>query len=688
MNEHYPKDDLGKISFWESQLKLAEEHQRPYMEAGARVVKLYNNMATTLREKDLESLDVDNNTRVKGSIVFAWVDQSVANMIEPNTSFNVSPKTSVSTNGSDVVQSAINYWYDETEQDIEDYKMCLDAHLLPFAVKKLGWNSVVDSQEDIYFSNVSDIIEDDVDSENLILLQGEPTRPTIHQDHEEHIYGHLVLLETPNLPEEVESIVRDHVKMHEDLQRLGSQPEISTTVQWEAPFGTRWQPDDYLQDPLATNGVKDARWIAFRVRQPLHWWKTQDNFKNTEDLKPNAFQDQNRKYESQRMSESSFEDYGLVEGWEIWARNFPVGDGETRDVLITMVPGHDKLIREDLEWPYDNIEDYPVSLLQFQENVKTWINKPTLTMAGADNIQSLINEFFDSMLYTIRKQKNIWLYDKNLFTEEEMSNVLNAPDGSVFGVDGLEDTKGILPLPFQSIPGDKQQMMGLIQNYFDRTAGTPQPIRNNTPETATEASIIERRNTAREEARRFKFMRMKQDTARKFWQLHQQFRPDREFLIDPRTQEWASVDEEIAKGEYRFRIDVSNRAASQAVERKNWLDLFNLLVGTVPAFLNLQLPPPNILKVLEMLLRRGYDIQDPEQFIPVSPTGFMDALQKLQGDPQQMALMLQSFDKLGGGGAFGPMGASPGPADPQQFAASASAPQKQAQTAQNSTGQV
>lgn len=686
MNEHYPKDDTGKISFWQSQLKLAEDHQRPFMEASARVVKLYNNMATTLREKDLESLDVDNNTRVKGSIVFAWVDQSIANMVEPNTTFNVSPKTSVSANGSDVVQSAVNYWYEETDQDSEDWKMALDAHLCSYAVKKIGWTSIVDNQSDIYFSNVSDIVENDVDAENMILLGGEPTRPTIHQDHEEHINGHLLLLETPNLPEEIEEIVKDHIKLHEELEKMGSQPETSSTVQWEAPFGTRWQPDDYLQDPLATNGCKDARWIAFRIRQPLHWWKSQENFKNTEDLKPNCFFDQGQRVEKDRKPENSFDDFAMVEGWEIWARNFPIGNGETKDVLIVMVPGHDKLVREDMEWPYSNIEDYPVEILQFQENIKTWINMPTLTLAGADNIQSLINEFFDSMLYTIRKQKNIWIYDKNLFSEDEITNILNAPDGSVFGVDGLDDSKGIVPLPFLSVANDKQQLMGLIQNYFDRTAGTPQPIRTSTPETATEASIIEKRNTAREEQRRFKFLKMKRNTALKFWQLHQEFRPKREFLIDPRTGEWARVDEEIAKGEYRFRIDVSNRGASQALERKNWLDLFNLLVGTIPAFMNLQLPPPNILKVLEMLLRRGYDIQDPEQFIPVSSSKFVEVLGQLQNDPTQFAQAMQAFEKMGGGGAFGPLGNGPGPANPQQFAASPAAPARQAQTAQNQQG--
>ena len=222
----------------------------------------------------------------------------------------------------------------------------------------------------------------------------------------------------------------------------------------------------------------------------------------------------------------------------------------------------------------------------------------------------------------------------------------------------------------------------MIQNFLDRTAGTPQPSRNITAETATESQIIEKRNNAREGARANLFQGMQIETARKFWQLHQQFRPDRQFLIDPRTNDWTAVSEDVAKGEYNFRIDVAPRQASMAVERKNLLDLFNLLVGTVPAFLNLQLPPPNIAKALELLLRRGYDIQDPETLVPASQSDVTAVLQKLKDDPTSLQQALQAFSSLAGGGDFGPAGASPGPANPQQFAQGANAPARQTSEAE------
>ena len=694
--EHYPDKDSDRISFWHSELKKALKFIEPYMKAGRRMVRLYNNMATTEREDDLDwnsHNDTENNMRVKASLVFAWVDQSVANMLERNPQFSVKPGNSIATEGANVVEKAINYWYDESGQFQQDRHLALDAHLLPYAVKKIGWSAVLENQQDVYYGDVSDIVIDDPEEENQAIFEGSVTKPTVNQNHDEHIQMHTETRDTDGLPEEIVEIFNNHISHHKELKSL-DQPVVDTTVKWESPFGTRWQADDFLMDPYATEGLSDARWIAFRIRQPLHWWKNNPNYVNTDDLKPNASlsvdgkgaRGFNYKTLEGRDQGDTFEDYAMVEGWEIWARDFPINSKENRNMLITFAEGHDDLLQHEEEWPYENIEDYPASLLKFTTNTKTWINKPVLTLAGADNIQTLMNEFLDSMLYTLRKSKNIFIYDQNTFDKDEIQAILDAPDGSVFGVDNLNQFSGgnapILALPFQQVPNDKEQFLNMIQIFLDRTAGTPQPSRNITAETATESQIIERRNNAREAARANLFQGMQVETARKFWQLHQQFKPDRQFLIDPRTNDWTAVSEDIAKGEYNFRIDVAPKQASMAVERKNLLDLFNLLVGTVPAFLNLQLPPPNIAKALELLLRRGYDIQDPETLVPASTSEVQEVLQTLSDDPVALQKTLQAFSSLAGGGDFGPTGDSPGPVNPQQFGQGANAPARQSSEAE------
>jgi hypothetical protein len=269
----------------------------------------------------------------------------------------------------------------------------------------------------------------------------------------------------------------------------------------------------------------------------------------------------------------------------------------------------------------------------------------------------------------MRKEKTIIQYDPDIYTEEVVHDILGMPDMSTVAVPGLSRDAGaaLRPVEFKFSQENRAMMMGMIRNLFDSAAGTPQPVRSNSPETATEASIIDRRNTAREDARGMLFKKFQINTAKKFWQLHQQFQPERGYRIDPRVGLWQEVNEDIAKGEYRFSIDVSSRAVAKSVERKALMDMYNLLVGSVQTFMMLKVPPPNIVKALELVLVRGFDITDPESLLPaMADQQYRDTVEGITNDPMQRQEAMQGMQS--GGGAMGANG--PGPINPQAFAAS------------------
>ena len=230
-DSHYPSSPEEQQKFWVGQLQEAQKHMKPYMEAGKVIVDLYNNRAATEREKHLEDWDDDNTARVKASVVFAWVDQSISNMLDRPPTFTVSPKQPRSTAGAPVVGEAMNYWYEESNQWEEDQLMALDAHLMPFAVKKIGWNAVLESQKDVYLSDLTNMIINDPEQENEFYLFGENeenpelppiTRPTIEQDGKAHIESHRLFLdENPDLPPEVRVAMEQHIKHTRDLMGLG-----------------------------------------------------------------------------------------------------------------------------------------------------------------------------------------------------------------------------------------------------------------------------------------------------------------------------------------------------------------------------------------------------------------------------------------------------------------------------------
>lgn len=665
----YPKAEEDRILFWERQLAYAIQRMEPFWMVGDKLKKIYLNQAANIREKARELTDGTEDLgpmRVKAGVVFAWIDQTIANMLERNPTFKVTPANEMGAQGTPVVESSANYWYEETNQFFHDRRSLLDAFLYPYASKKIGWNARFLERDEFDLTDISDIVIDEPAEAAAFLAIGTPLAVGEYQNHAAHIEAAVSVLQDPLVDDYIkESVVQPYIDAHQRMMER-PQPDNDVSMQYDAPYGVRWRPRDFVIDPFAENGLLDAQWIAFRWRRRLIDAQSNPNYDNTGDLEPNT-EERPLDAPEMRLEDLGYDDFGFVCGWEIYARNFPVGRRRRENLLITLVPGHDKFLQHT-DWPFSFLEDYPAEILAFQQGIDTWTCDTTIHLAGGDNIQSLINEFYDSMLSVIRKQKNVFLFDKDMFEEEDIEEILQLPEGSARRVEGLAQAQGraVQAIPFQQIPEDKMVLSRLLNDVFDRTMGTPQPIRQATPDTATEAAIIERRTTAREELRANLFKAFQVNTARKFWQLHQQFLPDRQFQIDPRTHAVAAVTEEIAKGEYRFRVDISSRAVAQSVELDRWMRMLNLAVGIAPTLMQLGFQPPNLMEIFKRLLQRGFGLQDVEAILPgMEPDPLL--VQSLQ-DPAQRQLIIEALSKFRGGGNM-VTGGGPGPANPQEFAA-------------------
>ena len=245
----------------------------------------------------------------------------------------------------------------------------------------------------------------------------------------------------------------------------------------------------------------------------------------------------------------------------------------------------------------------------------------------------------DSYLHVVRKQKNLFLYDPEYLEEGEIDDVLASPDMTAFSVEGLAQSNGraVIPIEFGNVMSEKGELLSIAERLLDRAAGTPQPGRVPDPESATEANIIDRKATAREDERSDLFEKFQIRKANKFWKLTTEFKPERLFLIDPRAQKFVQIDDDVVKGEYAFEIDISSSAQAVALERKQWLDLLNLFAGMTEVFQLIHGQPPNIARIAELLLVRGYQIQDPETILPFLAAGpeniEEEIVQQLTGQP-------------------------------------------------------
>ena len=668
----YPTSREERARFWLGQLSHSQNMLRPHIEASQVLVDQYFNDPTTEREKMASSsgagLD-EHVRRTKSGIIFGWIDQSLANMVDRDPIFQVFPETKEAAVKIDPEDSSslsmaqgagkiVNYRYRDTNQRDVDEAVARDAFLYPYGVAKIGYNLDYDTRFQDIVSIDEELLEFDTpEEENLFFSTGSSIRVTVEQDHIDHIDAHTLFMQTaaatfpPDTFDLVESAVQDHIKVHQTYLNR-KEPEANVNVKIESPFAVRWLPEMFLTDQLSLDGPRDARWCAFGWQLPIEEVKAKPEYERTSKIEPSRLRDT-----PEKPADMDSDGFDVVNGWEVWAKNWPVGPNKFQDLVFTVVEDHPDFIQYEEEWPYDRIDDYPCEVLVYQSGVKSWYNKAPLLMAGGDTVQSLLNEVLDSYLSVVRKQKNIWLVDSAAgFEPSLVEDILDAPDGSIIEVPGLSEAKGspIMALPFHSVPNEKTDIVAILQQMFDRGAGTPQPVQLPKTDTATEANILEKRNTARENRRSNLLSQFQTRKARKMFQLDTQFKPERSFLIDRNAEKFLELTPEMAEGEYLFSMDITSHSTALSVERSQWMDLLNLFAGLTPIMMQTFGLPPNLPEVARRLLVRGFEEKVVEEILP---------------------MLDQAASQMQAGGAVGPGPQVPGGVPPVEEGASPTAAQ-------------
>jgi hypothetical protein len=484
------------------------------------------------------------------------------------------------------------------------------------------------------------------------LLAGDEVSVSVEDDHSFHLDSHeefkkeLVKGLKKRELKEILPVLDSHIEWHKRFRDRPA-PSANTNVKRGAPYAVRWRPDMFLTDAFSLEGPQDSRWVAFGWELPLADVQANPDYENVDQIQATRYKDAPEKPEGSTDDDG----FDIVRGWEIWALDFPVAPGEFRDLMITVaedgsVDGDGSgavFLQYDEEWPYDRLDDYPVEVLSYHSGQDAWYTLPPLLLGGGDTVQALVNEILDSFLSIVRKQKNIWLVDPKLgINKTVIADMLQAPDGSVIEVPGLAEkgaANAILALPFHQVPSDKEAMLGLLQSFFDRSVGTPQPISMPKTDTATEASIIERRNTSRENRRSGLLSEFQTRKSRKMLQLDLQYLPEQLFNVDRSVEKFVELSAEMARGEYMTIMDVTSHSTSMSVERSQYMDLLNLFAGLTPIMIeNFQLPP-NLPELARRLLVRGFGEQTVEEILPML---------------EQASAMLKQKGSVGPDGISGP----------------------------------
>lgn len=626
----YPVEDSDRVQFWTNQIAFARTRVKPLFDACEVLIRQYFNEASTTREASAR-VDLEEQVRrTKAGLIYGWIDQSLANMLDRLPVFRCTPENDMAfssvepenPNSPTMAQGSariVNYRYRATNQLRVDERCALDAFLYPFGVVKIGYTPDLDLVAQELLQEESGLPEfESADEENMFLDTGQRVLIRDAHDHLVHLEAHKARMKQLKRDRASSGVLRvygEHIELHNKLYDR-PEPSENTNVRREASFAVRWRPDMFLTNWGCLEGPEDARWLAFGFEVPLEEFEANPLYKNVEKFTTTRMDGAPEKPEGLDGSDG----FDMIRGWEVWARNFPVSPGVFRDLWFTLVEGAEAFPHYEEEWPYDRLDNYPAEVLVFQPGLDNWFAKPPLLMGGGDTVQALTNELMDSFLSTIRKQKNIWLVDPRAGIDPKVvSDILDAPDGSVIEVPGLSELKGqaIMALPFLEISSDKTSLMSLLQQMFDRSVGTPQPVQLPKTDTATEASIMEKRNTSRENRRSALLTEFQVRKARKMFQLDCQFQPEDLVLIDPNAKKFIQMTPDMAKGEYLMSLDVTSSSTSVAVERSQWMDLLNLFAGLTPVMIQNFGMPPNLPELAKRLLVRGFNDRAVEEILPM-----------------------------------------------------------------------
>ena len=398
--------------------------------------------------------------------------------------------------------------------------------------------------------------------------------------------------------------------------------EVNELIKSESPFAIRISPDDFRYDIEAKDShLNDARWIAIKWVKTVDEVKSNPNYKNVGDIKPNMSlktaedTSSGTKIVGANGKRTSNEEWDRIEGWDIYDK--------ITHRIITIVASHKKELRNE-PWPL-KYEGFPVEVMYFNESPDEIL--PISDISIYEKSQDELNRTRSLQLSHIRRLSHRkYIAKDGKIDEENRLKLTYGGDGTVVNVKG-DTTTSVVPLKDATISQDIYIAGKMLKDDIREQAGTSVFEKGVGAkfDTATEPALIQQSISTKRDARTAILEDFIKHVMSKLGSVIQQTIKD---LSVPLTNEqlefsrkftpsriesiageddsqillpWLNASSDDIKGEYDFDIEVgSTRPTNQEQRKRDVLTLYELLQGN---------PYIDIKKGTEMLLE-AFDIKD------------------------------------------------------------------------------
>ena len=437
---------------------------------------------------------------------------------------------------------------------------------------------------------------------------------------------------------EEEQAVAGSYESADDLSSSSPESVTESTmiIKEDRPFVERIDPADMFVDADATT-MKDARWIAQRVRRPLEDVKRDKRYraKARADASPSHYSKWGMEPGKPRRSYSVDDSY--VEIWEYY-------DIE-RNTMSIFCDGSDSFLVAPMEIPFSF--GHPYTMIRNYDVPGHFY--PMGELEAIEPLQRELNQTRTQMMNHRKRYSRKWLYKESAFDADGRSALESDEDNVLVPVISDESIAGVIsPMPAVINPPEFYNQSELITSDINRVTGISDYARGALPEirrTATEAGIIQDASNSRAADKLAIVERSIADVAKKLVQIAQQFLQGEQVVRlsgNVQPQLWLTFDRASVQGEFDFEVEAgSTQPQNESFRRQMAMQVVDAMAPFAGAGI-IDMP-----KLAAYVLGDGFGIRSAESFViqpqmapaPISPQGLPPQVPGMPpGMPPEMPL--------------------------------------------------
>lgn len=387
----------------------------------------------------------------------------------------------------------------------------------------------------------------------------------------------------------------------------GGEESSQTVILEDSPFAERVSPFDVFIDPDATS-MKDARWVAQRVRRPIRDVKSDKRYNRAARDEIQAVV--NGKY-SDDPSRKKINDksVGYAEVWEFY-------DIANRSMCV-FAEGGDKFLIAPMRMPYSFGQ--PFVMIRNYDVPDCFY--PIGDLEQIEPMQHELNETRTQMMNHRKRYARKWLYKESAFDSMGRSALQSQEDNVMVPVISDEPLGNVIqPMPAVINPPEFYNQSELITSDINQISGVTEIQRGGSPEirrTATEVSLIQDAGNARTADKLAIVEKSISEVGRRMVALARQFMTGEQVarvMGKDGEPAWVTFDRDYLQGDFDFEVVAgSTQPQNESFRRQMALQIVDAMTPFAGAGII------NMKELAAYVLQSGFGVKNPEQFMAAPP---------------------------------------------------------------------